>query len=868
MVVSHEPRNEAKSATWLGVGAFLAWTLLMVVALAWHDRHNQEETLERAVYEARTNLNKDMAFRYWATAHGGVYVPVTEQTQPIDLLEGIPERDIATPSGKRLTLVDPASMVRQVMTRFEGLYGIRGRITSLNPLNPANTPDDWERLALQALARGTPEVTGLAQIDGLVHFRLMAPMRVEDGCLKCHEGQDYELGVASGGVGVAVPLARQPETLLRHLSREGRIFFAIWLVGVGGIGAVTARSRGRARERAQTMAAVLAGEERFRLLFAGAPLAYQSLDGDGRCIEVNEAWLEMMGYDDARQIEGQAFLDFVAPNFRPAAAASMARFMREGTAGGTELELLRRDGSLCPVVVEGRIGRDVRGRFLQTHCILIDMTENRRAEAAIHKFSQAIEHSPVVVVMTDTSGTIEYVNQRFVEVSGYSREEALGRNPRFLKSGRADGADYRELWSTLKSGRTWQGVFCNRHKNGTLYWEEALVAPVSGADGQTVHYIAFKTDITERRRTEERLEQSEARLAEAQRIARLGNWSWDVAGGDLFWSEETYRIFGHCPGEFVPSYEGFCAMVHPDDRARVKESESLAFGKGIPHAIDHRIVLPDGRIRWVHQEAIAVRGADGRADRLSGTVQDITERKEGEETLRRAVQELTRANIQLERFAYVAAHDLQEPLRNLVSYSQLLDKRHGASLEGDGRDFLALIIGAATRMRILVSDLLTYSRLDTRSQTFRRVDLIDAVTLAETNLKDAIAETNAQIVVAPMPQIRGDEMQVVLVFQHLISNAIKYRREGIVPRVQIEARLEGNEWVFSVKDNGIGIEPQYFDKIFEVFKRLHSTAEYPGTGIGLAICRRVVERHGGRIWVDSTPGQGSTFSFALPIRNG
>jgi signal transduction histidine kinase len=361
----------------------------------------------------------------------------------------------------------------------------------------------------------------------------------------------------------------------------------------------------------------------------------------------------------------------------------------------------------------------------------------------------------------------------------------------------------------------------------------------------------------------ERLRQSEARLAEAQRIARLGNWTWDRGRGEFLCSEEVFRVLGRDPARDATSRDGFLAAFVPEDRALLTRAEAAALaGKG-QISLDLRVLHPDGTRRWVHVEGLAPPDED----RLDGTVQDITERKEREEAMERAAQELARANIQLERFAHVAAHDLQEPLRNIVSYSQLLTKRYSEALTGDGRDYLAMVIGAATRMRILVSDLMTYSRLDSRAQPFRRVDMAEAVGAAEAGLHEAIADTGAQIVLGPLPAINGDEMQMAMVFQHLIGNAIKFHREGVTPRVEIDARLEGKDWLFSVKDNGIGMEPEYHERIFEVFKRLHPPSEYPGTGIGLAIARRVVERHGGRIWVESEPGCGSTFHFTIPVRS-
>lgn len=271
--------------------------------------------------------------------------------------------------------------------------------------------------------------------------------------------------------------------------------------------------------------------------------------------------------------------------------------------------------------------------------------------------------------------------------------------------------------------------------------------------------------------------------------------------------------------------------------------------------------------KWIFFTAAPLRNPEGEIVGAIEALQDVTTRKIAEAKLNRTLTDLKRSNTELEQFAYVASHDLQEPLRMVSGYMQLMKRRYEGKLDSDADDFIGFAVDGANRMQTLINDLLSYSRVGTRGKPLTPTDCKTLLLQTLSNLKVSIDGSGAVITHGTLPTVMADGSQLAQVFQNLIGNAIKFKGEE-PPRIHIAAEQKCNEWVFSVADNGIGIEPEFFDRIFVIFQRLHGREEYTGTGIGLSICKKIVDRHGGRMWVESEPGRGSTFYFTIRTKGG
>jgi PAS domain S-box-containing protein len=442
----------------------------------------------------------------------------------------------------------------------------------------------------------------------------------------------------------------------------------------------------------------------------------------------------------------------------------------------------------------------------------------------------------------------EAIRSRYPDLYDPTFASTVGADP--LAEAASTGAAQREGWRRRRDGRT--------------FWSDEVFTGWRSASGDLAGYVVVVRDATTRKRTEEELRGARATF---EGILAIASDAVVCVGEDqriTFYNQGAQTIFGHQPDEVLGER---LEMLIPPHARETHEEQVRAFGRS---GVAARRMGERGEISGLRKngEVFPAEASISQLD-VGGTrvytavLRDVTERRRTEEALAQHMRELARSNAELEQFAYVASHDLQEPLRMVASYTQLLARRYRDVLDSDAEEFIGFAVDGVRRMQALIDDLLAYSRVGTRGGEFQPTDVGRVLERVLVGLGTAIEEAEAEVSYGPMPVLSADATQLTQLFQNLIANAVKFRGDEN-PRVRIDAVLAGNEWQFSVKDNGIGIAPEFRERIFVIFQRLHNREEYPGTGIGLAICKKIVERHGGRIWVESEPGIGSTFWFTLP----
>ena len=612
-------------------------------------------------------------------------------------------------------------------------------------------------------------------------------------------------------------------------------------------------------------------EERYRMLLDGIQdYAIFVMDPRGNVVSWNAGAERIKGYR-ADQIIGRNFSRFFPPE--DIAQGRPAEVLRLTAANGRHEEQgmrVRKDGSQFLASVTFTALRDQTGNLRGISEFSHDISASKESEA---KYRGLLEAAPDAMVVVNQHGDIVLLNLQAERQFGYRRDELLGQA---VKNIIPDGFAERVLADGLRSTeealaqQIGTGIeLIGRRKDGSEFPIELMLSPLKSAEGILV--TAAIRDISERKDAAEALLASEERLRTTIDAAAMGTWFYDLQRDEVSYSEQFRALFGLTSNNKL-TYQASLDATHPDDRERIDQAFENTIKLGVPFHIEYRVIWPDSSVHWLTAKGGVHRNPEGVAVHMQGIVTDITDRKQAQEALRhqealeRRAAELTRSNDDLQQFAYVAAHDLQEPLRMVASYTQLLSRRYAGKLDSDADEFIAYAVDGAHRMKLLIEDLLAYCHVGTTGKLPQEISSTSALEQALLNLQGAIQESGGVVTHDPLPNVVVDGAQLVQLFQNVVGNAIKYRSSE-PPRVHISAKKSSaREWIFSVRDNGLGIDPQYFEKIFLMFQRLHGREEFSGTGIGLTLCKKIAERHGGRMWVESEPGKGSTFYLALPER--
>jgi PAS domain S-box-containing protein len=548
-----------------------------------------------------------------------------------------------------------------------------------------------------------------------------------------------------------------------------------------------------------------------------------------------------------------------------------------------ELEYYCKDGTTVWTENKFSIIRDSSGKPLSILGEVRDITDRKRAEETLQKteniYRLLAENIHDVVWMMDMDLNVTWLSPSSVKVRGFSVDEtiALPLDKQLTPESLGKAVNLWGKWVHIEQkGRTPEPngtismdleFYC---KDGHTVLLDCTLQFIRDKNGKATGILAAGRDITERRAAERAREESEKNyrlLAEnTTDVVTIMNMDLNIT----WLSSSCEKLTGYSSEEqkYLPiekqmTQESFEKAL----KQFIAELEREKSGTAEPDRyqdMELEIYHKDGHTLWTENRIRFIRDDQGKAVGILMQGRDITARKQAEEALKKTMQDLRRSNEDLEQFAYVASHDLQEPLRMVSSYVQLLEKRYKDNLDGDAHDFINYAVSGSRRMQNLINDLLSYSRVGMRGKPFQQMESSDALAAAVSNLEVAMREVGAVVEHGELPRVVGDEGQLVQVFQNLVGNAVKFHGEA-PPLVRVDAVRNDGNWVFSVNDNGIGIDPQFFERIFLVFQRLHGN-EYPGTGIGLSVTQKIVQRHGGQMWLESEPGKGAKFYFTIPVR--
>ncbi len=607
-------------------------------------------------------------------------------------------------------------------------------------------------------------------------------------------------------------------------------------------------------------------ESRYRGLLEAAPDAMVVVNQSGEIVLLNVQAEKQFGYrrdelvgQKVKNIIPEGFAErLIADDLRPAADALAQQI---GT--GIELTGRRKDGSEFPIEIMLSPLESVEG-ILVTAAIR-DISVRKDAETHLaqmeSRYRGLLEAAPDAMVVVNQSGEIVLLNVQAEKQFGYHRDELVGQKVKnIIPQGFAErliADDLRPAADALAQQIGTGIELTGRRKDGSEFPIEIMLSPLESVEGILV--TAAIRDISVRKAAEKHLVRMESRYRGLLEAAPDAMVVVNQDGKIVLLNVQAEKQFGYRRDELLGQKvkniipKGFAERLIADDLRSAADALAQQIGTGLELTGQRK----DGSQFPIEIMLSPLESAEGIL--VTAAIRDISLRKKSEAH----VQELNRSNEELGQFAYVASHDLQEPLRMVASYTQLLSKRYKGKLDSDADEFIAFAVDGANRMQRLIQDLLAYSRVATKGNDLLPTSSEEALQRALKNLRGAIEDTGALVTHDHLPTVLADEMQLTQLFQNLVGNAIKYQRPGIAVVHISTAKNERGEWAFSVKDNGLGIDSQYFEKIFVIFQRLHKREEFAGTGIGLAICKKIVERHGGSISVESELGLGSTFHFTL-----
>lgn len=473
--------------------------------------------------------------------------------------------------------------------------------------------------------------------------------------------------------------------------------------------------------------------------------------------------------------------------------------------------------------------------------------------------------NPDAILVTDSLGIIHYHNETTQIMFGYESKELISKKIELLIPSALQEGHQKKFssYSQNPQPRKMSNDMALKamRKDGTEFF--VCISLQSFKEESQSYYMAIIRDTSEYVNKNEQLEQVLEQVSRVMKVSRIGTWEFDHLLDQLTWTDEVYRLFDVNKDSFSPSLEAFIDLVHEDDKEIVLQTFLNSLKNGIPYNIVHRISFADGGIKFLRERCETIFSADGRPLKSLGSVQDVTQVQKHKVLLTNSHRNLQLKNQELEEYAYIAAHDLQEPLNSILGVSNLLneemklEKIENANIPS----YLQFIEESSLRLKKLIKGVMDTARLG--KEKFQDINLNLVLKEVQKDLSHQIAKSKGRIIFKELPQISGSKLEIKLLFQNVISNSLKFRKNEVEPIIKLGCHDQGHEWLFWVEDNGIGIDHLYKDKLFKMFRRLHSKDEYEGTGLGLAQCKKIVEFHNGEIWFESKYGEGTVFYFTI-----
>ena len=574
----------------------------------------------------------------------------------------------------------------------------------------------------------------------------------------------------------------------------------------------------------------------------------------------NDKLAQMYGFSRGKEITGLRILDFHGSDVNPKNLEFLRSWIRaDYKIMNAESEEIDRNGNHL-YFSNNNIGIIEDGFLIRIWGSQLNITDRKKAEKALvdseNQFRGIYESKMISTLFWNTDGEITKANDAFLELVGYTRDEILNGG---IKMEDLTPPEYRELDKKALEEISNKGVMTPIEKEYIHKDGHRIPIILGGASlpGPTLCGVAFILDNTETKKKEAELRL----LSTAIEQSTDGMVTVDLDGNIIFINDAWLKMHGYNDSKNLlgKNLSIFHNKSQMENMVKILIAEVKKNGE-FSGEVGH--ITKNGKIFPTFMSTTLLRDEKDKPYGMLGIARDITESKKAEQKLKETVKSLKLSNEELEQFAYVASHDLQEPLRSVASFTQLLQKRYKDKLDKDANEFIQFAVDGATKMQHLIKDLLMFSRVGTRGKHFAEIDMNLVLKEVLDSLSMAIKETSAEVTYNHLPTIVGDDSQMMQLLQNLVANAIKFHGDD-PPRIHVTGKKKANEWVFSVKDNGIGIDSNYFDKIFIIFQRLHKAGEYKGTGIGLAVCKKIAQRHSGKIWVTSKPGKGSTFYFTI-----